>query len=294
MNKPNPEDIKASFEEKGFVVIDSGIEDTILDSALEDMQEYFRGKPWKDEVPYVDQGRVQDGWYTSESVLGIAQAPKVLKALESLYGKKARPFQTLNFPVGTQQAPHSDSIHFNSEPFGMMCGVWVALEDVGMDQGPLIYYPGSQKLPEMNYEDFDLPPSYDHYGEYIAALQDLVEEHNFQPEYGVLKKGDALIWSANIIHGGSPQTNPELTRHSQVTHYFIGQPKCWRPSESANGRAYFTPPELAAGMNFREHHKKSAATIDVGDTSSSAGPLGFFKRAERSIKFRIKHYILKK
>jgi hypothetical protein len=82
-------------------------------------------------------------------------------ALAELYGRARRPFQTLNFNWGTEQAVHSDSIHFNSEPFGLMCGVRLKLEDIGPEQGPLVCYPGSQDLPEMNFEDFGLAPSYD-------------------------------------------------------------------------------------------------------------------------------------
>ena len=46
-------------------------------------------------------------------------------------------FQTLNFPVGTQQHLHSDALYFHSEPAGFMCGVWVALEDIHADTDPL-------------------------------------------------------------------------------------------------------------------------------------------------------------
>jgi len=33
------------------------------------------------------------------------------------------------------------------------------------------------------------------------------------------RKGDALIWAADLAHGGSPITDPRLTRRSLVTHY---------------------------------------------------------------------------
>ncbi|GLJ00339.1 hypothetical protein Sbs19_41560 [Sphingobium sp. BS19] len=35
------------------------------------------------------------------------------------------------------------------------------------------------------------------------------------------RKGEALIWCANLLHGGSHQNDPRLTRWSQVTHYFF-------------------------------------------------------------------------
>ena len=76
----------------------------------------------------------------------------ILRLLETLYGRPAFPFQTLTFPVGTQQPPHSDSVHFSAVPDGFMCGVWVALEDIDTDNGPLIYYPGSHRWPHFGNE----------------------------------------------------------------------------------------------------------------------------------------------
>lgn len=235
-------DLHTQYQEKGYVVINTHIDESVIDCARQDLAKYFgdhREHPI--HVPFADRGRIQDAWHISQNVLAIAQNPIVLEALEMLYQEKARPFQTLNFYKGTQQKVHADSIHFNSEPFGKMCGVWIALEDVGPDQGPLIYYPGSHKLPEMNYKDFGLTASYANYPQYLEGLQKLIKQHDFQPEYGLLNKGQALIWSANILHGGSFQNNKELSRHSQVTHYYIGNPRCWRPSESVIGRHYFEP-----------------------------------------------------
>ena len=176
--------------------------------------------------------------------MSIALSKKVLATIEYLYDKTPRPFQTLNFYKGTGQRVHSDTIHFNSEPFGAMCGAWVALEDVSDSQGPLVYYPGSQKLPEMNYEDFSLEACCDSYPQYLEQLEILIEKHGYQAEYGLLKKGQCLIWSANILHGGSLQTDKRLTRKSQVTHYYLGEPKCWRPDQSRDGRFYFEPEQV--------------------------------------------------
>ena len=33
------------------------------------------------------------------------------------------------------------------------------------------------------------------------------------------KKGDALIWHADLVHGGSPRTDRDLTRWSLVSHF---------------------------------------------------------------------------
>lgn len=234
--------IKDRYQEFGYIVIDTDLSDAVLEGAKNDLSAYFgpeREHPI--HVPMADYNRVQDAWHISQNVLKIAQCEKVIETLAALYPSPMRPFQTLNFYKGTQQAVHSDSIHFNSEPFGAMCGVWTALEDVGADQGPLIYYPGSQKLDEMNYSDFNLISSQSSYQQYLQELQTLINDNDFKPEFGLLKKGQALIWSANLLHGGSKQDDLNLTRKSQVTHYYQEGAKYWRPSESSEGRHYFTP-----------------------------------------------------
>ena len=104
--------------------------------------------------------RIMDAWKISDNVKTIALNPKSSGILRELYGRKPLPFQTLNFPFGTQQAAHSDTIHFNSKPPGYMAGVWVALEDMDMDNGPLVYYPGSQKLPEVTMQDVGVEADY--------------------------------------------------------------------------------------------------------------------------------------
>jgi len=91
--------------------------------------------------------RISRGWVDNEDVLSIAANDKIIQLLSKIYGRQAFPFQTLNFAFGSQQHYHSDSVHFSSIPERFMCGVWVALEDVGVDQGPLEYYPGSHKWP---------------------------------------------------------------------------------------------------------------------------------------------------
>ena len=84
----------------------------------------------EDEVFLATGSRVFNGWKISRAVRAIALAPRILRVLRQLYGRKPLPFQTLNFPIGTEQKVHSDVIHFASDPPTYMCGVWVALEDI--------------------------------------------------------------------------------------------------------------------------------------------------------------------
>jgi hypothetical protein len=127
---------KQRFEDDGYTVMDLGLPLDVIDAALKDINSTYPPSPVpKHEGPPYPT-RLQDAWKMSRNVHRIAVAPQVLGALRELYHREPLPFQTLNFPVGTQQFAHSDTIHFNSAPAGFMAGVWVAMEDIDMDNGP--------------------------------------------------------------------------------------------------------------------------------------------------------------
>jgi Phytanoyl-CoA dioxygenase (PhyH) len=170
-------------------------------------------------------GRVQDAWREDEDVRAIATNAAVLDLLSKLYGRRAFPFQTLNFPVGTQQHAHTDIVHFSSVPERFMCGVWLAMEDIDPGAGPLRYVRGSHKWPVISNtmvgrrgwrSELDSAQT-----PYHDAWHALMAEHDAPLEQFMARKGQALIWCANLLHGGSPQTDPTRTRWSQVTHYFF-------------------------------------------------------------------------
>jgi hypothetical protein len=140
-------------------------------------------------------------------------------AIESNYGRCAIPFQTLNFARATQQALHADSVHFDSIPSGWMCGVWVALEDVGPDQGPLRVVPGSHRVTHEAFAEVAAPRGpFD-----MCRYEQLLEERlaGFPVEEFHASTGDALMWHAHLAHGGALLRSPGTTRWSQVTHYFF-------------------------------------------------------------------------
>ncbi|MEH6418667.1 phytanoyl-CoA dioxygenase family protein [Pseudomonas sp. CGJS7] len=258
---------KRQFADDGFVVIDPQIDHATLDGVIERVGNGLLVPDGK-EIP-----RILDAWKLDPGVRDIALAPAVQTILAELYGRKTRAFQTLNFRVGTQQPVHSDTIHFNSAPNGYMCGVWVAMEDIDQDNGAVVYYPGSHKLPEVTmpqvFAEPDLgarrapPPhapwswmslkwrlaghgpivataaNYPLYEEYIARM---VERLQLKPALATIRKGQAFVWAANLLHGGSPRHDPSRTRHSQVSHYYFEGTRYHRPVLNEDGKMrYFKP-----------------------------------------------------
>lgn len=171
--------------------------------------------------------RVQDAWKFSSDVKSIACNENVLKTLEMLYGREMFGMQSLNFLRSTEQSSHSDYIHFNTLPFNFMCGVWVALENVGSLQGPLHYYEGSHKSTTHDYESLGIDTLGDNYldqtlismgyAEYEKKIKVIAEQYPYK-ELSI-RKGQCLIWASNLIHGGTIVKDRSLTRFSQVTHY---------------------------------------------------------------------------
>ena len=202
--------IARHYHTEGFAVIPGLIDPDLLVRVLEDLIE-----------PLHEVNRVQDAWKFSTAVRELALMPPVLDVLRILYGREPVPFQTLNFEYGTQQRAHSDTVHFSSLPRRYMCGAWVALEDVDAGNGPLFYYPGSQRLPDPFFQRFGLDAGIASYVSYEGAQEALLEAHGLEPIEFHAKAGDVLIWSANLVHGGKPITEDGRTRWSQVTHYFF-------------------------------------------------------------------------
>lgn len=201
--------------------------------------------------------RRQDAWEESPATKELALLPRVLEALELLYGRKPVPFQTLNFLYGSQQANHSDAILFNSLPPRFMCGVWVALEDVTEENGPLFYLPGSHRLPQLYPEDFDLgrqTPDEFINTRYAAYLEQLMKANGLSRQTFLAKKGDAVIWASNVVHGGMPRLDPARTRWSQVTHYFFADCVCYVPlySEPVAGEYFLRDVKDFSGSGLVE------------------------------------------
>lgn len=228
-------DLARQLRTNGYAVFDFPDPDftRTADTIIKALKDKYDWEAWRNGK--LDSLRVQDAWKTLPEVKQIACNPEVLTLLTDLYGREAFPFQTLNFAVGTQQHYHSDSIHFSACPERFMAGVWVALEDIDSDNGPLVYYPGSHALPIFTNEHIGKNPEwgaakpYTQYPAFEEAWEAIVEAMDLKPLQFHAKKGQALIWAANLLHGGSAQNDLKRTRYSQVTHYYF------------KGCSYYTP-----------------------------------------------------
>ena len=169
--------------------------------------------------------KIFNAWQHSPAVNRAFHHPQITDIVKFIFQKNVIPFQTVNFISGSGEKPHSDSIHFTTEPLGYLTAMWVALEDVQLGSGELVYYPGSHKIEYVMSENFDpkhtaLHLAIDTRHRYEEKIEDLIQQHSLTPCPFIARKGDVLIWHANLLHAGAPITNAQFTRKSLVAHYF--------------------------------------------------------------------------
>ena len=267
------QEARERFDRDGFIVLDDPCGPELIDAVRGDADSLLRDafdegpEAIRDEVVYTRHPgaddtyhwqRVREAWKTTASIREMALSLPVLAATAELFGRKPLPFQTLNFPMGTEQHAHIDAFYFDSDPNGYMCGVWIALEDMDMDNGPLVYYPGSHKLPRPDWTEITRatgiavdPGSHGTPEDmnnararaFAQFCVDRIEQNGLEPQYGTIHKGQALIWSANLLHGGAPQNDKTRTRHSQVTHYYFEGNRHYRPFQTQDDYLFYSYPE---------------------------------------------------
>ena len=229
--KSSSEENKTSildFNDKGFCILRNYLSPESVDKVNLEIESLLKEK----KVKFGYGGKIMFAIHVSELLNSIGNDEKLNDLLSVLLDGNSILFQSINFIKGSEQDTHSDSIHMTTYPLGGLLGVWIALEDVGEDNGPLHYYPGSHKLPYYLNKDYDnvgnsLMIGDKSYSAYEKMIGEKIKELGLKKEIFKAKKGDLLIWHANLFHGGEKHKNQESTRKSMVYHYFKENSICY-------------------------------------------------------------------
>jgi phytanoyl-CoA hydroxylase len=231
-----------SFTKNGYAVIGGYLSGREADTINDEIEDLLKRK----KVRFNRKRKIMFAIRSSRLLNSIANKQELKEILSALLGGQAVLFQSINFLHGSEQATHSDSIHMTTYPLGGLLGVWIALEDISLENGPLHYYPGSHRLPyylndEYENEGNSFLLGNKSYGAYETMIRDKIEKQGLEKTIFLAKKGDLLIWHANLFHGGEPHLNRDRTRKSMVLHYFREGAICYheitqRPALLANIR----------------------------------------------------------
>jgi hypothetical protein len=226
---PHVQEQLRSWIDHGYIVLEGHLSEAEVDEINDDLDRLFQ----KGVVRYHPRGpRIMNAHKQCEPITRAVRHPELLRLLGFVLGRDVTLFQTINFFEGSQQDAHSDSFHMTTEPVGYLTAIWVALEDVTPESGPLFYYPGSHKLGYVMTEDLTNGERSRLSGEekdrrYEERIAALIEERGMEPVEFLARKGDLLVWHANLLHGGRGITREGATRKSLVAHYFAKGVLCY-------------------------------------------------------------------
>lgn len=258
--------IATQLREHGLAVLDFPEPDfdRIADGIRRELHPHYDWLHWWDHGHAAGEGlRLQDAHRFNEGVRRLASNARIAELLSRLFGRRARPFQTLNFPVGAAQKLRTDALQFSSVPERFLCSVWVALEDVGPDAGPLVYCPGSHRWPVYAHAHLGRRADDPHElgQQYEQLWHALALQSGIAPQRFFARKGQALIRLSNLLHGGVPQANPGFTRWSQLTHYCFEDCAYYEPllSDPVLGRVAFREmTDIGTGQRVRHSYAGAA------------------------------------
>lgn len=166
------------------------------------------------------------------AVTGLADAfaalATPLDVCDRFFGEPTSLYTSLYYERGSEQDLHRDSPYFATKPAGRYLGVWLALDDVDADNGPLMVVPGSHLLPPIDVEamartvfaDVAAIPSISLEGwiAYQDAVKQQCRDAGLEPRQVPVQRGDVIIWHPELFHGGAPHNVRERSRRSLVMH----------------------------------------------------------------------------
>ena len=227
-NKQAKEQIN-NWIKNGYAIFNSYLDESTIDSVNQEIETIIANQ--KISFEYSKQ-RLMNAYKYSNTIKNIANDESLTRFLRFLLGRDVLPFQTINFITGSETKAHADIIHMTTEPKGYLIGVWIALEDVMLEAGPLFYIPGSHKLPYVMSDQFETGNTWwktgeQYYENYEACIEQQIKKKKLQKKPFLAKRGDLIIWHANLLHGGMPVIDEALTRKSLVIHYFAKDVICY-------------------------------------------------------------------
>ena len=255
----------------GYVILPKAISDDLLEEVWTTYEQavasgkiHLDPEPAGDGDPY--PGRFLDPHRKSGIFCRLLKHRSLTEVFSLLLGHPPKALQTITSHKGSQQGLHSDSIHMTTYPIGYLAAAWVAFEDIHPDSGPLVYYPGSHRLPYVFSKDVGISEEefksegYTKYRDnYEPFIRNLVAERGYEAKYFHAGKGDVLLWHANLVHGGSPRRDLQLSRKAVVCHYYA--------------KGAFVYHDLSASISKKQY----MATCLLRDSEGNLfGPKGLF------------------
>lgn len=236
----------ARFVAEGYVILRNAVPATVVDRVERVVDAAYRGEfsSLRFECPAVSREHVTwqpamlehpakaiDLHWFSDAVRDAIFCPDVLRFLHLIFERPVLASQTLTFYHGSQQPIHQDSAYVPYTLPLQFAATWIALENVEEGTGELEYFVESHReLPEFLYNGVSKSVRdaqrlgagnnslTEEVERHLQAIQREAKERDLAKHRFLARRGDVLVWHADLAHGGAP-TSSDRTRKSLVTHY---------------------------------------------------------------------------
>lgn len=218
-----------TLERDGFVVVRGAVDAALVDE-LNGRIAQFKQRNAKAASRNLDEhgrlSRVVNLHLVVDALTRLLTDNAAIAVCDRFFGAPTSLYTTLYYERGSEQALHRDTPMFATTPAERYMGVWVALDEVGDDNGPLMVVPGSHKLPPVDVQairrevfgdgpiDPLAPAGWSAYQAVVAAQCDAA---GLSPRPVHVGPGDVIIWHPQLFHGGAPHAAARM-RRSVVMH----------------------------------------------------------------------------
>ena len=245
---------RLDFERDGYLILEGFYPAAQIDVTLHAIGQKLAERPREIIVDLLESNRrtsladldraaplprmkVNDLFLEMRTVRELALNERLSPILEGLLGQAPLLCNSLYFEQGSAQPKHIDSLYMTPVTPGHLIAIWVAMEDVHEDAGPLEHFPGSHRIEPMKFSNGSYHAINDEMAQWNAYIEQEIGRLQLRKETFLARKGDVFIWHSNYLHGGGQIRDRQRTRKSLVFHYFSlrdGQTmKC--PKEAAGG-----------------------------------------------------------
>lgn len=221
----------------GYVILRQAVDPALCDRVRSDLEQAWAtgdervlvAPPGQPPSPLTvgtptEKMRVVDLYAVFESAREALFSPELVRFLQMIFEDRPQLFQSLTFEQGSQQGMHQDTAFVVVDSPMELAASWIALQDVVSGSGELMYFEGSHRMPEYLFSGEHKHFSMDRDGkdqeiEWSRLIYEHAERMGLPYRTFLPEKGDVLIWSADLAHGGSEAVDDTLTRKSLVGHY---------------------------------------------------------------------------
>jgi len=134
--------------------------------------------------------KVSDLYLNFQIVRDTLLNPALVEIISELLNEVPVLINTLNLHKGSEQPDHIDTLYMTPLTFQKVVAVWIALEEVSYDSGPVRYYPRSHRIPAFRFSNGGYHEMPDEVNAWRNYIQEQIREFSLTPEYLTAHRGE--------------------------------------------------------------------------------------------------------